>query len=96
MSDTVVHVKVEARGVSGEVAIVVAPGTKADAQKRLLDRALATTLEDAASSLSAVLVAAPHAYAFVQPGKDDQGRTRFVVSGALEGDRLVPIRPGRA
>lgn len=93
MTETAVRVDVGDDGVSGEVSIVVAPGTKAAVRDRLLEGAIGALLTDAAEKLDAVLVAAPSAYAFVQPGKDESGHTRFVVSGALEGDRLVPRRP---
>lgn len=94
MSETAVRVDAGDDGVSGEVSMIVAPGTKAGARDRMLDRALGAPLMAAAVKLQAVLVAAPSAYAFPEPGKDESGRTRFVVSGALEGDRLVPRRPG--
>jgi hypothetical protein len=88
------RVEVRDRAVVGEVAIVVAPGTKANKRDRALDALLATPLHDAASELGVVLAASPSAFAFPLPGKDDAGRTRFAVSGRIEGDRLVPHRSG--
>jgi len=82
-----------ANGVLGSLALTIAPGTKAAARDRALDGALARPLADAAAKLSVVLAAAPSTFAFQQPGKDDRGRTRFLVSGRVEGDRLVPARP---
>jgi len=84
---------IEKNGVTGEIAIAVAPGTKAHARDRALDAALSAALSDAAASLDVVLAAAPSAFAFQQPGKDEEGRTRFTISGRIEGDRLVPARP---
>ena len=88
-----VRVAVEGRLAVGEVAIVVAPGTKAKKRDALLDVLLAAPLYDAASELGVVLAAAPSSYAFPLPGKDEAGRTRFAVRGRIEGDRLVPHRP---
>ena len=87
-----VRVVVEERGVRGEVLLNVLPGTKADARDRVLDALLATPLADAADALGAVLAAAPSAYAFPQPGKDEAGRTRFEVRGRVEAERLIPER----
>ena len=88
----VLRLDVTAHGVEGEVALTLAPGTRAEAQGGALDRALSGPLADAATELGVVLTARPSAFAFVQPGKDDQGRTRFVVRGRAEGGRLVPAR----
>ena len=87
-----VRVVVEGRGVRGEVLMSVLPGTKAGVRDRALDALLATPLGDAAEALGAVLAAAPSAYAFPQPGKDETGRTRFEVRGRVEAERLIPER----
>ncbi len=87
-----VRVAVENGAVVGEVAIVVAPGTKAKKRDAVLDVLLAAPLFDAASELHVVLAAAPSSFAFPLPGKDEAGRTRFAVRGRVEGDRLVPQR----
>lgn len=88
-----VAVRVEGKTVRGEVAIPVQPGTKAATRDRALDALLALPLADAVDELGVVLAAAPHAYAFPQPGKDAEGRTRFLIQGRIEGDRLLPERP---
>lgn len=79
-----------ANGVEGEAALRLEPGTRADAQHHTLDAALSSPLSDAAAELGLVLAARPSAYAFLQPGRDDEGRCRFVVRGRIEGDLLVP------
>ena len=78
--------------VSGEIAIEVPPGTTAQARDRALDAALTDPLGDAAERLGAVVAAPPHRFAHPLPGKDEAGRTRFVVRGRAEGGRLVPER----
>jgi hypothetical protein len=78
--------------VTGEIAIEVRPGTTAQVRDRALDAALTGLLGDAAESLGAVLAAPPHRFAHPLPGKDEAGRTRFVVRGRAEGGRLVPER----
>jgi hypothetical protein len=88
-----VRVAVEGRTVVGEVAMAIAPGTKAAKRDRALDALLATPLHDAANELQVVLAASPSSYAFPLPGKDEEGRMRFAVRGRIEGDRLVPHRP---
>jgi hypothetical protein len=90
-----VALHIEGKTVHGEVALELPPGTKAAKRDRALDALLAAPLSDAAASLSAVLAAAPSAFAYALPGKDEAGRTRFVVRGRAEGDRLVPERPPR-
>jgi hypothetical protein len=79
-----------AKGVEGEALLRLDPGTRADAQHRAIDAALSSPLNDAAAGLGLVLVARPSAYAVLQPGRDEEGRSRFVVRGRTEGDHLVP------
>ena len=88
-----VEVRIEGSTVRGELALDVTPGTKRAKRDRAIDALLAVPLTDAAVALSVVLAAAPSAFDFPLPGKDDAGRTRFVVRGRVEGDRLVPERP---
>ena len=89
-AETELRIEVVPRGVEGEIAIALEPGIRAETQARKLDRPLATPLAEAAAQMNLVLSARPSAYAFVQPKKDEQGRTRFLVRGREEGDRLVP------
>ena len=89
-ADEVIRIDVNDHGIEGEIALALAPGTRADAQGRALDRLLAARLTDAAAELGVVLAASPRAFAFVKPGKDEHGRTRFVVRGREEGGRLLP------
>jgi hypothetical protein len=88
----VVRLQATAKGVEGEAALRLDPGVRADAQHRTIDAALSTPLNDAAAQFCLVLAARPSAYAFLQPGKDDEGRTHFVVRGRAEGDLLVPAQ----
>lgn len=88
-----VALRIEENTVRGELALDLAPGTTAAKRDRALDALLASPLGDAADALSVVLAASPSAYAYPLPGKDENGRTRFVVRGRIEADRLVPERP---
>jgi hypothetical protein len=86
----VVRLQPTAKGVEGEASLRLDPGTRADAQHHTLDAALSVPLSDAAAALGLTLAARPSAYAFLQPGRDEEGRCRFVVRGRTEGDLLVP------
>lgn len=86
--------EIEGSIVKGEVALVIAPGTRAPEQERLVERALADALNDAANALGAVLAAPAHRFARPLPGKDEAGAIRFAVRGRAEGGRLVPDHSG--
>jgi hypothetical protein len=79
--------------ISGEAALDLPPGTTAAARDRALNTLLSARLTEIAAARGVVLSAPASAYAFQSPGKDDQKRTRFVVRGRVEGDRLLPARP---
>jgi hypothetical protein len=79
--------------ISGEVALDLPPGTTAAVRDRALNSLLSARLTEIAAARGVVLSAQASSYAFVSPGKDDQKRTRFVVRGRVEGDRLLPSRP---
>lgn len=85
---------IEGDVVTGELAIVLAPGTVARDQQRAIDDALKDALYDVAAQLGAVLVSSPHRYTTPLPGKDEQGRMRFRVAARVEGGRLVPAKAG--
>jgi hypothetical protein len=76
--------------VSGEIAIAIPTGTIAVDCDRAIASALSDALTDAASRLGVVLAAPANKYARQLPGKDAEGRTRYVVSGRAEGGRLLP------
>jgi hypothetical protein len=76
--------------VEGELALNIPPGTVAAERDRALDVALTTLLGDIADKLGAVLASPPHRFARVLPGKDVEGRDRFMVRGRAEGGRLIP------
>lgn len=82
--------KIENDDVTGEIALAIAPGTRSEVIAKQLDQALAALLEDAAKSLGVIVAAAPSRFARPLPGKDDRGRTRYVVRAARDGDYLVP------
>ncbi len=89
-TDEILRLERDGLEVSGEVALHVAPGTVAAVRDRALEALLSKPLEALAEEKDAVLVVAASGYAFPQPGKDGQGRTRFIVSGRIEGGRLMP------
>jgi hypothetical protein len=89
-SEVVLRLEETDDGITGEVALAIAPGTRADAQRGALEAALSGPLSDASARLGVVLAARPGAFVSAKPGKDEQGRTIFVVRGRKEGDRLVP------
>lgn len=92
MSEPHVALSTVDEAVEGELALPVAPGTRADAQARAIDEALGPALEAAAEALGVVLGAAPSRFTRMLPGKDAEGRLRFAVAARAEGDRLVPQR----
>jgi hypothetical protein len=90
-----VSLRVESNEVQGELTILIAPGTVADNRDRLVDEALTEPLFEFARQNGVVLVADPHAYVRALDGRDEQGNTRFLIQGTMEGDRLIPIGRGR-
>ncbi len=84
--------RVEENVVLGEVALTIKPGTKADAQERAIDAALAEAFHVLSDQLGLTLAAPPHRYAQQLDGKDAEGRIRFQVRGRIEGDCIVPAR----
>ena len=89
----VLRLETEGDMISGELALDLPPGTTAAARDRALDTILAGRLTELAAARGVVLSAPASSFAFQSPGKDDQRRTRFVVRGRVEGDRLLPARP---
>jgi len=79
----------------GELAVDVPPGTTAAARDKAIVALLGARLMALASDANVVVAAAPSSFAFPEPGKDEQKRTRFTVRGVIEADRLVPQRPGK-
>jgi hypothetical protein len=84
--------KLEVKGneVSGEVAVVIPPGAAAQQIDRLLLEALNDELNNVAEELGVVLGTHPSRYAKPLPGKDEQGRIRYVVKARTEAGLLVP------
>lgn len=89
----VLRLEIEDKLIVGEVALAVPPGTSAAARDKALEAVLTEKLLEVSAARGAVLAAAVCKYAFPQPGKDDRGRTRFIVRGRVEADRLLPARP---
>ncbi len=87
------ELRVEGDAVTGEIALAIAPGTRADVQDRAIDDALADAFHALAVELGVTLTAPPSRFAMPLDGRDEGGCVRFVVRGRLEGDRLVPVRP---
>lgn len=85
-----IELRIEGDRVVGELALAIAPGTRADVQDRAIDAALVDPLTDTAAKLGAVVAAPPHRFVRPIPGKDEAGNTRFAVRARAEGGRLVP------
>ncbi|MBI2390369.1 MAG: hypothetical protein HYV09_12335 [Deltaproteobacteria bacterium] len=90
-----VKLELEGKLLVGELALELPPGTTAGVRDKSIDALLGDRLIDAAASVDAVVAAAASAFAFPRPGKDPKGRTVFDVRGRIEGDRLLPSRPGK-
>lgn len=91
----VLRLDIEGNVIAGEIALDLPPGMNAGARDRAIDALLADRLTEIARGHGVVLSAAASSYAYPVPGKDDQRRTRFLVRGRVEGDRLLPQRPPR-
>jgi len=80
------------KSLVGELVLDMPPGTTAAARDKALDALLGPRLEKLALEMTAVVATAPSAFAFPEPGKDEQKRTRFSIRGVIEADRLLPQR----
>ena len=76
--------------VSGELALVIPPGTSSKNVEKLVTAALVEPLHRVAEELDVVLAAVPLKYARQLPGRDEEGRTRYAVRGRREGGKLLP------
>ena len=76
--------------VTGEIKLLLPPGTLRADQQRALDEALGGMLDEAARALGVVVSAAPYAFARPIPGRGADGSVAFKVRGRAEGDRLIP------
>lgn len=92
MKGEILRFELVGKTLVGELALDMPPGTTAVARDRALDALLGPRLDALASELTAVVAAAASAFAFQEPGKDEQKRTRFAIRGLLEADRLLPQR----
>jgi hypothetical protein len=88
----IIRLDLVGKALLGELALELQPGTTAAARDKAIDALLGPRLDALALAVTAVVAAAPSAFAFQEPGKDDQKRTRFIVRGLLEADRLLPQR----
>lgn len=93
MNGEVLRLEVDAGEITGELALELPPGTVASVRDKALNALLTARLTEIAAAHGVVLSAQASSYAFPTPGKDEQHRTRFVVRGRVEGDRLLPARP---
>lgn len=85
-----IELDVEGDEVQGALAFTVAPGTVAKVIDRTIDQLLGDRMDACASALGVVLSAPPSAFVRPLPGKDEEGRTRYVIKARAEGARLVP------
>jgi hypothetical protein len=88
----ILSLELSGKSLSGELALDLPPGTTAAARDKAIDALIGKRLEQLASEIGAVIATAPSAFAFPEPGKDDQKRTRFTIRGVVEADRLIPQR----
>lgn len=92
MKGQILNLEFVGKSLVGELALEMPPGTTAVARDRALDTLLGPRLEALALEMTAVVATAPSAFAFQEPGKDEQKRTRFSIRGVIEADRLLPQR----
>lgn len=92
MKGQILSLELVGKSLVGELALEVPPGTTAVARDQAIDALLGPRLDALANEATAVVSAAPSAFAFQEPGKDEQKRTRFTIRGLLEADRLLPQR----
>jgi hypothetical protein len=85
-----VELSVNGNDVRGEIALSLPPGTVAAERDRKLDALLVGPLDKIAATLCVVLASPPHRFAKAVPGKDEDGNTRFLVRGRIEGECLSP------
>jgi hypothetical protein len=78
--------------ITGEFALKIPPGTLAAKRDKLLDEQLTDPLFNLAQEQKLVLAAEPHDFARPLDGLNEQGETRFQVSGRIEAGRILPIR----
>src|SRR5436190_21713160 len=95
MASEILRLTLDRDRLTGELAVDLPPGTPADQRDRILAALLGDRLDALAADAGVTLAAGSSAFAFVQPGKDDAGRTRFQLRGRVEGDRLLPVRNPR-
>jgi hypothetical protein len=89
----IIRLELVGKALLGEIALDLSPGTTAATRDKAIESLLGPRLDALANEVTAVVAAAASAFAFQEPGKDEQKRTRFTIRGLLEGDRLVPQRP---
>lgn len=89
----IIRLDLVGKSLLGELALELPPGTTAAARDHAIDALLGPRLDALALQMTAVVAAAPSAFAFQEPGKDEQKRTRFTIRGLLEADRFLPQRP---
>jgi hypothetical protein len=85
-----VKLTIDGKNASGEIALDVKPGTRAEAIEKMLLAELNDALNQAADEMEAVLATYPSRYARPVPGKDAEGKTRYQVRARKEGGSLVP------
>ena len=95
MKGQILNLDLVGKSLVGELVLELPPGTTAAARDKAIDALLGPRLDALASQLTAVVSASASAFAFQEPGKDDQKRTRFTIRGLLEADRLLPQRKKR-
>lgn len=95
MKGEILRLELEGKALVGELAVDVPPGTTAAARDKAIVALLGPRLQALANEAGIVVGAAASSFAFPEPGKDEQKRTHFTVRGVIEGDRLIPQRPGQ-
>ncbi len=86
-----VSLQVDRDELTGTFELLIPPGTTVEARDKLVDDLLTEPLFELARDQGLVLATDPHGYVKLLDGRDEQGRTRFVLHARFEGGLLVPM-----
>lgn len=81
---------IDDRFVIGEFSVKIPVGSGRELREKLITEGVGPLLDELAQSSGLVVTAVPIKYVRERPGRDDEGRTVFDVTGFIDGDYLVP------